>query len=339
MADLPLLPTMGVGSYASPGWFIAARRLIREGGLGTQDIEELFDDATRVVVADQLDAGVDIVTDGELRRQRFVYEMYDRIDGLKRVAPARRLGVPGYDRAPHFIAVDHLTAPKGFGVVEDFQALHRLVPDRPLKIAMPGPLTFGGSIDCGARSTEALIDEIVGLVRAELTQLAAAGADYIQLDEPALPRRPYGLAPDAAAELINRTLDGLPGRLAVHICFGNNAGRPFADRRLGPLVSAMERLQCHQLVLEFANREMAELEVIGGLAEHFEIAAGVIDVKNFYLESADDVARRIDRCLAHVAPEKLTVTADCGFSALPRYLARDKLNAMVAGARLVRGKL
>ena len=149
MSDLPPLPTMGVGSYASPGWLIATRRLIRQNALGAQDIAELYDDATRVVVADQLDAGVDILTDGELRRQRFVYEMYDRIEGLRRVPPARQLGVPGYDRAPHFVAVGRLTAPAGFGVVEDFRALKALVPDRPLKIAMPGPLTFGGAIETG----------------------------------------------------------------------------------------------------------------------------------------------------------------------------------------------
>ena len=339
MRELPPLPTMGVGSYASPGWLIATRRLIAENRLGAQDIAELFDDATRVVVADQLDAGVDILTDGELRRQRFVYEMYDRIEGLRRVAPARQLGVPGYDRAPHFVAVDRLVAPDGFGVVEDFLALKALVPDRPLKIAMPGPLTFGGAIEPGERSTDKLIDEIVGLVRAELDGLVAAGADYIQLDEPALPRRPYGLPPDEAAAVINRAIAGLPGRLAVHVCFGNNAGRPFADRRLGPLIDAMERLACHQLVLEFANREMSEIAVIGRLSQRFEIAAGVVDVKNFYLESADDVARRIEQCLAHVAPDRLTVTADCGFSALPRHLARAKLCAMVAGARLVRGRL
>ncbi len=92
-------------------------------------------------------------------------------------------------------------------------------------------------------------------------------------------------------------------------------------------------------MLEFANREMSEIEVIARLSQRFEIAAGVVDVKNFYLESADDVARRIEQCLAHVAPDRLTVTADCGFSALPRHLARDKLRAMVAGARLVRGRL
>ncbi len=339
MKSLPPLAAMGVGSYAAPGWLIAGRRLMRENALGPGDIEELFEDATRVVVADQIEAGVDVLTDGELRRQRFVYEMYDRIEGLRRLAPRRRLGVPGYDMAPAFVAEERLSAPAGFGVVEDFEALKRLAPERPLKVAMPGPLTFAGAIDAGGREPDGLLDEIVALVRGELERLVQAGADYVQLDEPVLPRPPYGLSLEAGAEVINRTLAGLEARRAVHVCFGNNAGRPFADRRLDRLMGAIQRLDCEQLMLEFANREMAGVELLGSLSERFEIAAGVVDVKNWHLETAEDVARRVRSCLEFVAPERLSVTADCGFSALPRYLARAKMRAMVAGARLVRDEL
>lgn len=339
MSDLPLLPTMGVGSYAAPGWFTATRRMMRDGALGTHDIEELFDDATRVVIADQVEAGVDIFTDGELRRQRFVFEVYDRLEGLRRVPPARKLGIAGYDMAPHFAVEGRVTAPQGLGIVEDFEALRQCLPGRPLKIALPGPLTFAEFIDAEPGQVDRLWEDILAFVRTEMEGLAAAGADYIQLDEPALPRPPFGLSPEDGAHFINAALEGMPGRLAVHVCFGNNAGRPFADRRMGRLVSAMERLTCHQLVLEFANREMGELEVLGTLAERFDIAAGVVDVKNFYLESPRDVARRIEQCLQHVPANKLSVTSDCGFSALPRYLARDKMRAMVAGARIVREQL
>lgn len=339
MTALPLLPTMGVGSYAAPGWFTAVRRMMRDGVLGSHDIQELLDDATRVVVADQVDAGVDIFTDGELRRQRFVFEVYDQLQGLRRIAPARRLGIPGYDMAPHFAPEGRVTAPNGLGTVEDFRALKALLPDRPIKIAIPGPLTFAEFIDAEPPQVAPLWEDILTVVRAELQALVAAGADYIQLDEPALPRPPFGISPEDSTAFVNRALEGLPGRLAVHVCFGNNAGRPFADRRMGRLVSAMERLKCHQLVLEFANREMGELEVLQGLAKSFDIAVGVIDVKNFHLETAEDVAGRIAQCLAYVPADKLTVTADCGFSALPRYLARQKLEAMVAGARLARERL
>ncbi|MEX2648523.1 MAG: methionine synthase, partial [Alphaproteobacteria bacterium] len=141
------------------------------------------------------------------------------------------------------------------------------------------------------------------------------------------------------AEVINRTLAGLDVFTAVHVCFGNNAGRPFADRRIAPLMPGLRLLACDQLMLEFANREMAEVELLGELARRFAIAAGVVDVKNFHVESAEDVAARIARCLNFVAPERLTITADCGFSALPRRIARDKMRAMVAGARLARARL
>lgn len=339
MASLPILPTMGVGSYASPGWFVAFRAAMRDGRAGADDIREALDDATRIAVLDQVEAGMDILTDGELRRQRFVYEMFDRVEGLERITPGRRLGVPGYDMAPHFTVTGEIAAPEGFGVVEDFEALKALAPDRVLKVAIPGPLTFAMPLRAGARDAGAVIDEIVAMVRAELAALAQSGADYVQLDEPALPHPPLGLSHEQAAEAINRAAEGFGGRVGVHVCFGNNAGRPMADRRFGRLMGALEALDCDQLVLEFANREMADVELLGPLGERFDIAAGVVDVKSFHLETAEDVARRVRRCLDFVPADKLTVTADCGFSALPRDLARRKMQAMAAGARIVRESL
>ncbi len=336
-ATLPILPTVCVGSYASPGWFAAAQRMMRGGELGEQDAAELLDDALTICINDQLEAGIDILCDGEFRRQRFVFELYDALQGLERLPPQRRLGVSGYDKAPRFRRVARVTAPGGLGVVEEFRALERRAPDRPVKIAVPGPLTFAAFVHAEAGAD--LLDELVALVRAEIDALVVAGCDYVQLDEPGLTAPPHGLSFEAAAETINRTLAGIPVRTAVHVCFGNNAGRPFADRRLGRLMPALLRLDCRQLMLEFANREMAEIELLAPLSERFAIAAGVVDVKNFHLETPEDVAGRLMRCLAFVPAENLTVTADCGFSALPRNLARDKMRAMAAGARLVRERL
>jgi len=339
MENLPLLPTMGVGSYASPGWFVVFRNQMRDGKAGPEDVAEALDDATRIAVLDQLEAGIDILTDGELRRQRFVYEMFDRVDGLKRISPSRKLGVPGYDMAPHFNVIDHISAPDGFGVVEDFKALLALAPDRPLKVAIPGPLTFALPLMAQSRDIGDVMDEIIAMVRDELAALSAAGAAYVQLDEPALPHPPLGLSHADAADAINRTADGFAGKVGVHVCFGNNAGRPMADRRFDRLMGAMEALTCDQLVLEFANRQMADVELLGPLSAKFDIAAGVVDVKNFHLETTEEVAARIRQCLEFVVPGKLTITGDCGFSALPRYLARQKMQVMVAGARAVRETL
>lgn len=337
--SLPVLPTVGVGSYAAPGWFQATWRMARKGELGPQDVDELFDDAIQVVVHDQLDAGVDILTDGELRRQRFVYEMFDRLEGLERVNPRRRLGIGGYDMAPHYIAREPITAPDGLGAVEEFTALKALAPDRLLKLAIPGPLTFLIGIDPADRGLDQVTEELIGIVRDELLALQSEGCSYVQIDEPGLtePTRPLSLAD--SARTMNASIGGLEIRTAVHVCFGNNAGRPMGDRRMGVLAEAIENLGCTELSLEFANREMADIGMLKDLSASFDIAAGVVDVKNFYVEPAALVAERIAQVLEHVPPEKLRITSDCGFSALPRYVARQKLGAMVEGAKLARDRL
>lgn len=342
---LPVLPTMGVGSMAAPGWFIASWRAARKGEWGAHDIAELFEDATRTVVADQIDAGLDIVSDGELRRQRFVYETFGRLTGLERVPPRRRLGIAGYDMAPHYRAAGEIAAPEGLGAVEEFALLRAMAPDLPAKVAVPGPLTFLQAIEPeggggrGGRGRDAVLDRLIEIVHAEACALAAAGATLVQIDEPGLPRAPHNLSHAEGAAAIGRCLNGVPAKTAVHVCFGNNAGRPFADRRIGPMMDAVASLPCDLLMFEFANREMAELELMAELAGTFAIAAGVVDVKNFLVEDADTVAGRIARCLEHIPADALWITADCGFSALPRYIAKQKLAAMTEGAALARAGL
>jgi 5-methyltetrahydropteroyltriglutamate--homocysteine methyltransferase len=336
LAPLPLLPTMGVGSAASPGWFVAGQRQAREGSFGAGDATELYEDATRIAIADQIEAGLDVVSDGELHRQRFVFEMFGHLAGLKRVAPQRRLGVPGYDMAPHFAVEGTIAAPRGLGVVEEFRTLKRLAPGRRLKVALPGPLTFAGFMVSGGHRPDAILEQLIGIVRTELQGLIAEGADFVQLDEPGWTIPSPDIPVAEAAEVVNRTLAGLRARRAVHVCFGNNAGRPAADRRLAPLLDGIGRLDCELLVLEFANREMAEIEAMAALTPRYAIAAGVIDVKNFYLETPERVAERIELCLHQVPAERLWLTADCGFSALPRGLAVAKMRALVEGARIVR---
>jgi len=337
------LATMGVGSYATPGWMFPFRKSIRDGSAGADDIEEAFDDATRVAVSDQIDAGMDVLSDGELRRQRFVYEMYDRLRGIERVPPGRRLGVPGYDMAPSFIAAETVTAPDGLGLVSEYQALQRIAPEHRLKIALPGPLTFANNIApgpaYGSGGMEALLADLGAIIGAELAALWAAGADFVQLDEPGFAYPPPGLSLETAAAAINRTLEAAESTTAVHVCFGNNASRPFVRRDFGRLMPVMGTLECDLLLLEFANREMADMAYLPELAAQHAIAAGVIDVKSFHEETDDEVADRIRKVLEYVPAGKLYITADCGFSAIPRWLARKKLAAMAGGAKIVRHEL
>ncbi len=335
------LPTMGVGSYAAPGWLFLFREAMRGGRTGAQDVEEAFDDATRVAIADQIEAGIDIISDGELRRSRFVYEMYDRLTGIERIPAGRRLGVPGYDRAPHFVARERVRAPEGLGIAAEFRRLKALAPGRRLKAAFPGPLTFMPKIQPEGPyggDAMALLDDIAGIVSEELGLLAGEGADLVQIDEPGFTDPSHDLDSSARAEAVNKALAGHSERAAVHICFGNNASRPFAPRGFARLLPGMAELDCSMLVLEFANREMADLDMLPALAERYRIAAGVIDVKSFHVETPEEVAARLEQVLAVMPRDRLWVTADCGFSALPRWLARKKLDAMVAGTRLVRGE-
>ena len=345
LADLPVLPTTGVGSYAIPGWMFPIREAIAAGKLGLQDVDEAFDDATRAVVADQVEAGLDIISDGELRRQRFVYEMYDRLTGLERQPRGRRLGVPGYDMAPRFTARDAIEAKGGLGLVEELESLRAIEPERPLKIAFPGPLTFAMNIDPapyygqGTKGEDRLLDDLVSIVRNEVTALRDAGADVIQLDEPGFPNPPFGRPVTDGATVINDALGAHADQVAVHVCFGNNASRPFVRRDLDRLTDGLQQLRCGELGLEFANREMAGRELLGHFLTHCRIAAGVIDVKNFHQETPEEVAARVSLLLEYVPAERLVLTADCGFSAIPRWLARQKIRALVDGARLARAQL
>ncbi len=335
------LPTMGVGSYAAPGWLFLFREAMRAGRTGAGDVEEAFDDATRAAIADQIEAGVDILSDGELRRSRFVYEMYDRLAGIERIPADRRLGVPGYDRAPHFVARERVSAPAGLGIAAEYRRLRELAPGRRIKTAFPGPMTFMPKIEPEgpyAGDRMALLDDIAGIVRDELDRLAGEDAELVQIDEPGFTDPSHGLDNCACAEAVNKAIGGHGERVAVHICFGNNASRPYAPRGFARLLPGMAMLDCSMLVLEFANREMADLDLLPALAERYRIAAGVIDVKSFHIETPEEVAERLERVLEVAPRDRLWVTADCGFSALPRWLAREKLRAMVAGTRLVRGE-
>jgi 5-methyltetrahydropteroyltriglutamate--homocysteine methyltransferase len=331
---------MGVGSYAIPGWMHLFRQHMKADA-APMDVAEAFEDATRLAIADQVEAGIDIVSDGELRRQRFVYEMYDRISGITRQERPRKLGVPGYDMAPKFMATERVGAPDGLGLVQEFADLARLAPGRRLKIAFPGPLTFAANILPGPYygNADALMDDVIVMLRSEVEALRLAGAELIQIDEPGLTHVPQQRSLDEAANCINQVTRGLSAQTAVHVCFGNNASRPYAPRGMARLLGAMEQLETHMLVLEFANREMAELDILGPLSDRYHIAAGVIDVKSFHEETPEDVAARIREVLRYVPADKLTITADCGFSAIPRWLARHKMGSMVDGARLVRDEL
>ena len=340
--DLGLLPTMGVGSYASPSWLIAARRVLRAGDAGPADMEEAIQDAIKIAVWDQEEAGLDILTDGEIRRQRFLWNVVEKLSGLKLIPAQRKLGVVSYDSAPRFETVERVSAPDGLGLVQEYTYV-RTLTDTPLKVCCPGPLTLAlpitpkGGYPNG--DSLPLLYDLATLVNAELRQLVAVGATFIQVDEPSAAGRTPALPVAETVKLLNKTVEGVQAKIALHICFGNNQGRPAMKRTYKPLFPGILEAKAEQFALEFANREMAEVELWSQYGGERELAAGVVDVKSMYLETAEDVAERVRAVLAYVRPEKLYLTCDCGFSASSRGLARAKLGALVAGAQIVRKEL
>ena len=311
------------------------------GRLGPLDLRELVEDATRIALADQIDAGIDVLANGEMGRENFTLGFFGRLRGLRPLPIPRRLGVPSYDTHAPYEVVDRVTAPDGLGLVDEWRMSRRLT-ERPLRATCPGPHTLsiplrhaGGPYHA---DRDRLLADLAGIVNAELRALVAAGAEFIQVDEPNFVMLRGGAARDRV-ELFNRTVDGVRAKLALHICFGNLHNKPFATpREYRPLFPALLDGRWDQLVLEFANREMAEIDLLKEVADR-EVAVGVIDVKAYRVETVEDVAARLRLALQSVPAERLWVVPDCGFWETPRAAAVGKLRAMVAGTRLVRREL
>jgi len=337
--SLPMLPTSVVGSHGLPGWVWLAREALEAGRLGATDLRELAEDATQLALIDQERAGVDVLTTGEMGRVRFIIGFYGRLTGLVTLEAPRKLGQPHWDTNTPFEVVETVMAPGGLGIAEEWK-LARALTDRPLKATVPGPYTllFPLRLGGGYRDKETLLADLVGIVNAECRALVAAGADFIQIDEPHSGMYPG--APPHFALGVNRAVEGVEAKIAVHVCFGNLYGRPFAAvRDYRNVYSALQELTASQIVLEYANRGMDDLPLWSEFPTDKELGAGVIDVKAFKAESAEEVAGRIRTLLRHVAPDKLWLNPDCGFWETPRWATRLKLRALVEGAAIVRREL
>ena len=338
------LLTSVVGSHARPSWFVAGIDAAERGEFGPVDLAEMLDDAVDLALRDQEVAGIDIVSDGEMRRAGFfTAEFYRHLTGVRALPAPRRLGAGGHDQQHRFEVLEPIAAPDGLGVVAEFRAA-RTRTDRPFKVTIPGPYTLSGRLTSGPGEVYGhrndAAEAFVPILRAELEGLVAAGATFIQIDDPSPAIHPD--APSDFAALFNAAVQPVVGkvRLGAHLCFGNYLGRPLARRTYRPVLEAMLRFDVDELVLEFANREMAEVAILGEIAAAGrDVAAGIVDVKNSYIETADDVAERIDLVLeAGVPPERLTLVPDCGFSQTARAATVAKLHALVAGRDLVRGR-
>jgi len=336
--DLPLLPTTMIGSHGIPGWVQLAREEARRGTLGAADLAEVYEDATNLAILDQERAGVDVVSDGEMRRLHFIQGFYEKLTGVRGLAVERKLGAAGYDQVPGYAVVDLVTAPNGLGIVADYGYARRQTT-KFLKATCPGPLSLTLPIqDFGTYRTRVdLAYAMADIVNAELLALTAAGASLIQLDEPSFSF--FDVTPTTLADLINRAVRGVDATLALHVCFGNFHGRPRTSRSYRRLLPGLLEARIDQFVLEFANREMAEIDLCREISADRELCVGVVDVKSYYPESPAEVAERIRLALRHVPADKLWIGPDCGFNHTPRHACVAKIKAMVEGARMVRREI
>src|SRR2546426_1420136 len=338
-----LFPTTLVGSYPQPEWLIDRTRLagrfpprVRARELwrvAEPWLAEAQDDATLLAIHDQEAVGLDIVTDGEIRRESYSNRFATALEGVDIDHPGTAL-----DRSGHPNPVPRIVGPvrrKHPVEVEDVRFL-RAHTRRPIKMTVPGPFTMSQQAQNDYYPTEeaAAMDYAVA-VNEEIRDLFAAGADYVQIDEPYMQARPekarqYGL------NALNCALEGITGTTIVHICFGYAAiihERPSGYSFLPELADC----RCNQISIETAQSNL-DCSVLTKLPNK-QILLGTIDLSDMSVESAETVAGRIRRALPFVKPENILVATDCGMKYLPREVANGKMRAMVEGAKIVRAEL
>ena len=340
---LPVLATTVVGSYPQPDWLVDRAMLskgvprVRMRGLWRVSeawLEQAQDDATIVAIRDMERAGVDIISDGEIRRESYSNHFATALDGVDVTQP----GVIT-DRYGNQTYVPRVTGRvRRMRPVElrDMQFLRRHT-DRPAKITLPGPFTMAQQAKNEFyRDIEELAMDFAVAVNEEARELQAAGADVIQLDEPWLRNDPEG-AKRFAVSAINRALEGLTVPTAVHLCFGYAAVVRHQKPTGYSFLPQLAATTAQQVSIEAAQPKL-DLGVLAELTGK-TIILGVIDLGDPAVETADQVAARIEAGLERVKPDRLILAPDCGMKYLPRDTAFGKLQALSAGARAVRARL
>lgn len=339
---LPLFPTSLVGSYPQPEWLIDRKRLagrfpprvrarelwrVPEGFL-----EEAQQDATIMAIKAQEEAGLDIITDGEMRRESYSNRFATALDGVDIDNPGTALDRSGHPNpVPRIVGKIKRRHPVE---VDDLLFLKKHT-SRCIKITVPGPFTMSQQAQNDFYpSPEAAAMDYAAAVNEEIRDLFAAGADIVQIDEPYMQARPKP-AEEYGLKALNAALDGVEGTTAVHICFGYAAvihERPSGYSFLGQLKGC----SCKQVSFETAQSNL-DCSVIRELAGKKKIL-GVINLGDMNVESPETVAARIRRALPYASPEEFVIAPDCGMKYLPRDVAFGKMRAMVLGAAIVRNE-
>jgi 5-methyltetrahydropteroyltriglutamate--homocysteine methyltransferase len=333
------LRTTVIGSYPFPSWLELASQNLDK--FGSDEIKELQEDAVITVIHDQVTAGLDVITDGEQTRFDFNLSFYGYLSGLGETEPSRRnFGPPAHDQRGKHEIVGELGAPRGLGVVEEFERLKRLAPaGYILKASVPGPYTLSGRLNPNKQYKDrmAITEALVPIVRKELEDLVKSGCEEITVDEPSMSCYAYKSDTKKFVDIFNRTVESVVGKtfLSTHLCFGNYKGHPVGKRQYAPMFPDFLDFTIDEIHVEMANREYAELEVVEHIAKKCRVAVGIIDVKSYHIETPDEIAERVKQCLKYAPPEKLSFAPDCGLSQTARWAAKQKLANMVEGVNLV----
>ena len=338
--ELPLFPCTIVGSFPQPDWLIDREKLAQRfpprtrarelWRVGDDYLREAQDDATRLAIREQERAGLDIISDGEVRRESYSNHFATALDGVDIDNPGQAL-----DRSGEPVFVPRIVGPirRNRAVAVDDVTFLRANTDKAVKMTVPGPFTMSQQAQNDYYSSEldCAMDYAVA-VNEEIRDLFAAGADVVQLDEPYMQARPekakeYGIA------VLNRALEGVNGKTCVHICFGYAAlihARPEGYSFLPEFAGA----GCNQVSIETAQSGL-DCSVLESLPDK-EILLGVLDLSVHGIETVDTIKARVLRALSYVNAERIILAPDCGMKYLPRESAFGKLQAMCAAARHLR---
>jgi 5-methyltetrahydropteroyltriglutamate--homocysteine methyltransferase len=339
----PLLPTTVIGSYPQPDWLIDRDRLgsrlpprVRAAELWRVErayLAQAQDDATLLAIRDQEQAGIDIVTDGEMRRESYSNRFATALEGLDVDNPAMVAGrAGGLNPVPRVVGPIRRLRPVE---VDDLRFL-RTHTDRTVKITLPGPFTMTQQVQNEAYPDEAsLALDFAVAVNDEVKDLFAAGADVVQIDEPWLQARAEQ-AREFAIAAIDRALEGVNGTTALHTCFGY--AHVVHEKPSGyPFLAELDGCAADQIAIEAAQPRL-DLSVLAGLPNK-TVILGVLDLSDPNPETPEQVARLIEQALEFITPDRLVLGPDCGMKYLPRDVAFAKLRALVAGAAIVRSRL
>lgn len=329
MPEHQLFSTSVVGSYAVPEWLANVKTDFFQRRLSRSVLDEIHLAALKAAIKDQELAGVDLLTDGEVRRDNSLDYFLVRLPGVEVDSPSKAYYLDFFTTVARADI-----SPSPLGLVEDFQLASSLT-SRPVKATITGAYSMLRRLrDEHYHDQRRLGLALAEAVNAELRRLQEAGCDFVQIDDEYFSGYPEEIA--WGIELVNRCLEGIRIKKALHVCFGNRYGKPSWAGDYSYLAPAVFEAHIDQLLIETARRGGEDLALFRGRDLPFEIGLGVIDVKDETVETPELVAKRILRATASIPSEKLTVTPDCGLRHLRTDVARAKLRAMVEGARLAR---